>query len=120
MDSQSSTNTAAGEKRRQFISNELRQWIVAQAQAGVPPEQVLDAMKSSGWKEDVAIQALEETLQAHLAAHQKSLNAAAVATDSVPAGVPVPEPSVSDSPSRVRVLDRDVNILFTMKHPRVI
>jgi prolyl 4-hydroxylase len=120
MDSQSSTQTAAGEQRRQFISNELRQWIIAQAQAGVPPEQVLDAMKSSGWQEEVAIQALEETLQAHLAAHQKSLNAAATATESVPEGVPVPEPAVADSPSRLRVLDRDVNILFTMKHPRIV
>jgi prolyl 4-hydroxylase len=120
MDSQPSTQTAAGEQRRQFISNELRQWIIAQAQSGVPPEQVLDAMKSSGWQEDVAIQALEETLQAHLAAHQKSLNAAATAAESVPEGVPVPEPAVADSPSRLRVLDRDVNILFTMKHPRIV
>jgi prolyl 4-hydroxylase len=120
MDSQSSTQTTAGDQRRQFISNELRQWIIAQAQAGVPPEQVLDAMKSSGWQEDVAIQALEETLQAHLAAHQKTLNAAATVTESLPEGVPVPEPAVADSPSRLRAFDRDVNILFSMKHPRVI
>jgi prolyl 4-hydroxylase len=123
MDSQSSAQTAAGQERRQFISNELRQWIIAQAQAGVPPEQVLDAMKSSGWQEEVAIQALEETLQAHLAAHQKTLGAAAAAateSEAVPAGVPVPEPAVADSPSRLRALDRDVNILFSMKHPRVV
>jgi len=118
MDSTSSTQPTAGQERRQFISADLRQWIISQAQAGVPPEQVLDAMKSSGWQEDVAIQALEETLQAHLAAHQKSV-AVANAANEAP-GVPVPEPAVADSPSRLRVLDRDVNILFTMKHPRVI
>jgi len=116
MDSHSTTQTAAGEERRQFISPDLRQWIIAQAQAGVPPQQVLEAMKASGWQEDVAIQALEETLQAHLAAHAKTVSVAA----EEPAGVPVPEPAVADSPSRLRVLDRDVSILFTMKHPRVV
>jgi prolyl 4-hydroxylase len=118
MDSTSSTQPAAGQERRQFISADLRQWIVSQAQAGVPPEQVLDAMKASGWQEEVAIQALEETLQAHLAAHQKTLAAANPPGEA--AGVPVPEPALADSPSRLRVLDRDVNILFTMKHPRVV
>jgi prolyl 4-hydroxylase len=119
MDSTSSTQPAAGQERRQFISPELRQWIIAQAQSGVPPEQVLDAMKSSGWQEEVAIQALEETLQAHLVAHQKSL-AAAQPENPASGGVPVPEPAMSDSPSRLRAVDREVAILFTMKHPRVI
>jgi prolyl 4-hydroxylase len=118
MDPQSSAQSAAAQERRQFISAELRQWIIAQAQAGVAPEQVLDAMKASGWQEDVAIQALEETLQAHLAANAKTLAAAAPGTESV--GVPVPEPAVADSPSRLRVLDRDVTVLFSMKHPRVL
>src|SRR3954447_26447869 len=66
MDSQTSTQTAGG-YRQQFISTELKEWIVAQAKAGVPPETVLEAMKSSGWQEDIAIRALEETLQGHLA-----------------------------------------------------
>jgi prolyl 4-hydroxylase len=118
MDSTSSTQHAAGQERRQFISADLREWIISQAQAGVPPEQVLDAMKASGWQEEIAIQALEETLQAHLAAHQKTLAAAMPADEGT--GVPVPEPALADSPSRLRVLDRDVAILFTMKHPRVI
>jgi prolyl 4-hydroxylase len=118
MDSTSSTQHAAGQERRQFISAELRQWIISQAQAGVPPEQVLDAMKASGWQEEIAIQALEETLQAHLAAHQKTITTAVPGDEA--AGVPVPEPALADSPSRLRVPDRDVSILFTMKHPRVI
>jgi len=42
------------------------QAVVAQAQAGVAPEAVLEAMKSSGWQEEVAIKALEETLRNHL------------------------------------------------------
>jgi prolyl 4-hydroxylase len=45
---------------QQFISVELRQWIVAQAQAGVAPEAVLEAMKTSGWQEEVATKWLRE------------------------------------------------------------
>ncbi len=115
MQTQSSTKTDAGEQRQQYISVELRQWIVAQAQAGVAPEQVLEAMKSSGWQEDVAIKALEETLRGHLTEQAK---AAPQNHESLP--VPVPDSPIADSPSKIRVLDRDVTVLMNMKHPRVI
>jgi prolyl 4-hydroxylase len=115
MSSQSTTQTAAGDKRQQYISHELRQWIIAQAQAGVAPDQVLEAMKTSGWHEDVAIQALEETLKAHLAEQER---AKLPRHEALP--VPVPEPSVADSPSKLRVLDREVTVLMSMKLPRVV
>ena len=104
--------SAAADDRQQFITPELRQWIVAQAQAGVAPEQVLEAMKTSGWQEDVAIQALEETLQGFLDEHAKANN--------LPLPVPVPEPDLRQSPSVLRAHDRDVALLFTMRHPRVV
>ena len=50
----------------QPITAELRRWIVAQATAGHPPDVVLDAMKASGWDEQVAIDAIETTMRAHL------------------------------------------------------
>jgi prolyl 4-hydroxylase len=115
MQTQSNTKTNAGEQRQQVISVELRQWIVAQAQAGVAPEQVLEAMKSSGWQEDVAIKALEETLRGHLAEQ-----AQAAPQNHEPQPVPVPDAALGDSPSKIRVLDRDVTVLMNMKHPRVI
>src|SRR5262249_14702575 len=34
--------------------------------------------------------------------------------------VPVPDAAISDSPSRIRILDRDVTVLMSMKLPRVI
>ena len=114
MDSQTSTQTA-GAQRQQFISGELKEWIVAQAKAGVPPETVLEAMKSSGWQEEVAIRALEETLQGHLA---EQARAALPVHEPFP--VPVPDAALGDSPSRLRVLDRDVTVLMNMKLPRVI
>ena len=115
MQSQSSTKTDAAQQRQQYISAELRQWIIAQAQAGVAPEAVLEAMKSSGWHEDVAIKALEETLRTHL-----NETAKAAPANHEPQPVPVPDASLADSPSKLRVLDRDVTVLMAMKSPRVI
>lgn len=51
----------------QLITPELRQWIVAQAQAGHGAEAVLQAMKASGWRDDVARQAIEEALTSFMA-----------------------------------------------------
>jgi prolyl 4-hydroxylase len=117
MQTQSSTKSA-GEQRPQYISVELRQWIVAQAQAGVAPESVLEAMKASGWHEDVAIKALEETLRDHLTKH--AATQAAAPANHEPQPVPVPDAPLADSPSKIRILDRDVTVLMTMKHPRII
>lgn len=96
----------------QHITPELRQWIVEQAQAGHSPETVLQSMKSSGWSEDVAIQAMETTLQGHL-------DAQAVA-QGLPPAVPVPEPDVGDSPLYLDGGDRRVAVLGAMALPRVV
>ena len=106
-----------GEQRQQYISVELRQWIVAQAQAGVAPEAVLEAMKASGWQEEVAIKALEER---RCAATSPSRPRQAAPQNHEPQPVPVPDAAMSDSPSKIRILDRDVTVLMNMKHPRVI
>ena len=119
MQTQSSTKTNAGEQRQQYISVELRQWIVAQAQAGVAPEAVLEAMKSSGWQEDVAIKALEETLRGHLT-EQAAQAARRSPTPRAAARAGARRRRSSDSPSKIRILDRDVTVLTNMKHPRVI
>lgn len=39
----------------QQITPELRDWIIAQAEAGHPPQAVLTAMQASGWEEGVAL-----------------------------------------------------------------
>ena len=116
MNTQTSTKANAGEQRQQYISVELRQWIVAQAQAGVAPEAVLEAMKASGWQEDIAIKALEETLRGHLSEQA----AQAAPQNHEPLPVPVPDAPITDSPSKIRILDREITVLTTMKHPRVI
>jgi prolyl 4-hydroxylase len=96
----------------QSITPELRHWIVEQAKAGHKPEVVLKSMMDSGWEEEVAIRALEETLQGFLDEHAKAAG--------LPAPKPVPEPSIAESPSVVRAFDRDVRIVMSMRNPRVV
>lgn len=96
----------------QQVTPELRQWIIAQAQAGHPAESVVRAMKASGWDEDVAIEALESTLREHLEAQ-------AVAKG-LPPAVTVPDLPLDESPVRVDAGDRSVEVLLSMYNPRVV
>lgn len=96
----------------QQITPQLRQWIVEQASAGHSAETVLKAMLDSGWKEDVAIEAMESTLRAHL--EQQA------AEQGLPPAVPVPGPQLDDAPLYVDAGDRRVCVLQSMHSPRVV
>jgi prolyl 4-hydroxylase len=143
--SSSSTHAAAV----QTVTPELRRWIIEQAEAGCRPADVVQAMVTSGWHEDVAIQAMEDTLRQHLAeleaARQLPLvgsagSAASVqAAGSAPAGGPaalantalagaaalpepvaVPEPALQGAPATLHAGGRDVRVLTTLRLPRVV
>jgi prolyl 4-hydroxylase len=96
----------------QQITQELRQWIIDQAQAGRDPEAVLKSMMESGWSEDVALAALEDTLAGFLKQQSQSHN--------LPPPVPVPEPSVAESPPSLFIDGHEVRVLMSMREPRVI
>lgn len=96
----------------QTISPELRQWIVEQAEAGHSAQTVLDAMKESGWDEDVAIAAMESCLQSHLDARAQA--------EGLPAASPVPAPDLTDSPLYLDAGDRRVAVLASLRLPRVV
>ena len=100
MPSTSTTQNHVAAKQQQPITPELRQWIIAQAQAGFAAPSLLKSMTDSGWKEDVAIDALEVVLREHL-------NAVAV-QNGLPPATPVPEPQLEESPLFVDVGDRQV------------
>jgi prolyl 4-hydroxylase len=91
------------------ITHELRAWIVAQAEAGFPPEEVLAAMKNSGWPEDVAIEAMETTLTEHLKAKGKPIP-----------GQVLPEPAIADGSTRLVAGGHEVEVLMNMLLPRVV
>ncbi len=109
-------------KVTQAITAELRQWIIDQAKAGHPPETVLKAMRASGWKEDVAIAAMEKTLKGFLAEHQARQEPPRepLPPGIVPPGVPVPDADVAESPVWLDAGDRRVQVLVAMQAPRII
>jgi prolyl 4-hydroxylase len=96
----------------QNVTPELRQWIVDQAKAGRPPDEVLKSMMASGWDEDVALAALEDTLSGFLKEHAKA--------NGLPAPVPVPEPDLLDAPNSLVVDGHEIEIVMSLRNPRVI
>lgn len=96
----------------QQVTPELRKWIVEQAQAGHTAESVLKAMLASGWSEDVAVEAMESTLRGHLEDQAVS--------QGLPPAVPVPDPSLDESPLYLDAGDRRVAVLQAMYNPRVV
>jgi prolyl 4-hydroxylase len=96
----------------QPVTPELREWIVAQATAGQPPDAVLKSMLASGWHEDVAVAALEDTLRGYLDDHARQTG--------LPPPSVVPEPLPGDAASVLRAHDREVRVLMAMRNPRVV
>ena len=98
----------------QPVTPELRQWIIEQAKAGVQPESVLQSMVASGWREDVAIAALEDTLRGFLDERAKVAQ--------LPPAVPVPDPlpAIAGIPTTLQAGDREVRVVLAMRDPRVI
>ena len=99
----------------QFVTPELRDWIVSQAAAGHTPEAVLDAMKASGWEEQVAMVALETTLREHL----DPAAAGGYAEPEAPQR-PLPGRSISAATPQVAAGDREVAVLMALANPRVV
>jgi prolyl 4-hydroxylase len=96
----------------QAITPQLREWIVSQARDGFTAEQVLKAMMDSGWKEEVAINALETTLRDHLSDKD--------AEQALPPAVPVPQLAIEDSPLYLDLEDRRVTVLSTVRDPSIV
>lgn len=108
----SSSSTQKKSSRPQSITPELRQWIIAQAQAGFSAPTLLQSMTDSGWDEDVAVDALEVVLREHLSQ--------VAAQQNQPAPSKVPEPDLDHSPLFIDVGDRQVEVLMDLAHPRIV
>ena len=104
----------------QAVTPDLKAWIIEQARAGCRPEDVLASMKASGWQEDVAVAAMEATLQALAPGLPPAAAAAAAAAAALPPAVRVPEPALAGSPSRLWAGDRHVTVLVAMQQPRLV
>ena len=93
----------------QAVTPELREWILVQARAGFARDDILKAMRASGWDDAVARAALTQTLQAEPPQPQ-----------ALPASAALPEPDLAGAPSVLRLPDREVQVLLTMQRPRVV
>ena len=98
----------------QTVTEDLRRWIVAQAEAGCRPDDVLAAMKASGWAEDVALEAMEETLRRRL----DELGPRPVGP--LQPASPVPEPQLGGACEIVLADGHRVRVLATLRLPRVV
>ncbi len=110
------SETKASQAPSQSITPALRDWIVAQAQAGYTAQSVLDGMLKAGWEEEVAIEAMESTLRSHLENQSRGI---APAAEAAPA-LRVPEPNLEHSPLFVDTGDRRVTVLATLSNPRIV
>jgi prolyl 4-hydroxylase len=99
----------------QTVTPELRRWIVDQAEAGCRPQDVIAAMRASGWEESVAVAAMERTLRERLAepgpedADKPNFTPSAV-----------PEPAPEGAPAELNVDGHALRVLLTLRHPRVV
>ena len=93
----------------QVISPELREWVVAQLAAGHSIASLRASMRDAGWHAGAADAALAEV-------EAQSARLAAVA----PARTSMPGPDLSDAPLYIDTGDRRVQVLQTLRHPRVV
>jgi prolyl 4-hydroxylase len=94
------------------IDSDLRHWIIEQARAGKPPDAVLKPLLDRGWERQRAIDAVEGIAREFLAEHARA--------HALPESVRVPAPSTLNGPSIMRAVDRDVQVLASLLHPRVV
>lgn len=99
----------------QAISSELRAWLASQLAAGYSAQTLRTSMREAGWHSDAVDVALSEIAGGHR-----------VATVMAPAqaepqpATRMPGPDLDASPLYLDAGDRRVQVVQTMRHPRVI
>lgn len=111
---------------------ELHRWVVSQTEAGHTPDALLAQLVAGGWPEERAVAVVTRALETRLAELRAKSSAASApsggadappadaAAEPAPPALHVPQPFGLSAPTVVRALDREVKVLFTLPHPRVI
>lgn len=94
------------------ITPQLRQWIVDQARAGKPPAAVIKPLLDQGWDEQTVIDTVEDIMRGFLEEHARKHH--------LPAPTRVPAPVGLNGSSVLHGGDREVQLLASLLHPRVI
>ena len=96
----------------QPISPELREWIVAQLAAGHSVPALRQSMHAAGWRDDATDAALAEV--------ERTSRVDAAAGAEAPARTDMPGPNLENSPLYLDAGDRRVQVVQTVKHPRIV
>ncbi|MDQ7956414.1 MAG: 2OG-Fe(II) oxygenase [Pseudomonadota bacterium] len=96
----------------QPISPELREWIVAQLAAGHSVPALRQSMHAAGWRDDATDAALAEV--------ERATRGDAGAGGEAPARTDMPGPNLENSPLYLDAGDRRVQVVQTVKHPRIV
>jgi prolyl 4-hydroxylase len=99
----------------QFVTPDLRRWILNQVSEGHGVDLILQAMRASGWSEEVALAAYQSTVNG-LDAQAPSLAARA---SQLPSTV-VPEPQLLQGAHEVEVAGHRMQVLTSLHSPRVV
>lgn len=102
----------------QQITREVDIWVRTQLKAGHSHGSLLDALTSSGWERNMAMQVLDQVASSdELAA---AASPVADETDEPEAAPQIPWIDIEGSPLYLDAGDRRVTVLGTMKHPTVV
>ncbi len=96
----------------QFVTPDLRRWILAQVSEGHGVDKILQAMRASGWNETVALAAYQRTVGSHDSS--VSMPTAEASRSKLP------EPQFPDGAHAVEVAGQQVHIASALREPRVI
>ena len=105
------------------ITPETRNWVISCIEKGESPDALLQTLIDRGIGEDVAVAFMTQTLEARL----EELKEKAAARDApvpdpvtaIPQPLSIEWPSIVPAGSRPN-LDRDVQVMFSLDHPRVV
>jgi prolyl 4-hydroxylase len=101
-----------------IVTPELRQWARAQLDAGHTASALRESMREAGWADGAA-----EAVLAEFGADGSTTTSAPACASSVSARVPgqaLPGPDLDASPLYIEAGDRRVQVLQTVRHPRIV
>lgn len=94
------------------LSAEQSRWVVARALAGADPDSVLAPLRAEGWDEQAAIDAVQDAVSRYIERNAEQTG--------LPLPVRVPVPVAADAAARLDGGDRQVQVLASLKLPRVL
>ena len=103
----------------QPISSDLRAWLATQLAAGHTADSLRQSMHEAGWHADAVAAALSESVGDQRVVTVTAQTQTQTPTEMQPA-TRMPGPDLDGSPLYIDAGDRQVQVVQTMRHPRVI